>query len=91
MLPANTINSLSELKKSVDALPSANHAVLFVTPMPFKEDGCSYLPGGIQYQIQLVKGQQGVVVIDAKVAKVQKNLKIKMKDLDKALVEAFIA
>ena len=90
MLQANTINSLSELKAAVDALPSANHAVLFVTPMPFNEDGCSYLSGGTQYQIQLVKGANNVVVIDAKIAKVQKNLKIKMKDLDKSLVEAFL-
>lgn len=90
MLQANTINSLSDLKSSTDALPVANHAVLFVTPMPFNEDGCSYLPGGTQYQIQLVKGTNGVVVIDAKIAKVQKNLKVLMKDIDKALVEAFI-
>lgn len=90
MLQANTINSLSELKSAVDALPSVNHSVLFVTPMPFKEDGYSYLPGGTQYQIQLVKGANNVVVIDAKIAKVQKNLKIKMKDLDKSLIEAFL-
>jgi len=90
MTQPNIIPTLSDLKAQVDALPVSPTPVLFCTAFSIL-NGDTYLPGTVQYQVEVVKGEQGATVISAKKAKVQKNLKVKMKDLDLDLIQNFIS
>lgn len=86
------IPTLSDLKSHVESLPPAEmkQPTLFCTPLtPFNEEKFQH-EDGVQYQITIVPFEQGAMVIEAKEATL-KDGEATIKDLDKALVQAFIA